>query len=325
MEHKMEENKPVAASPQSRRKSFPWAMMGVFFTALAFVVLVAVFCISFYKVSKFGKQLQEEIASLHHRMDVLQADVTTYRQDAQQEATLLKGSISDMQQSQSSDKNAWRIIEAQYYVKLANTNLELSGNVATAIQLLQTADKNIANLTDPKVDVLRKALAEDIVSLQSVSQVDYSGIYMRLAALNATVDKLPLLIKEPEDKATSTETNPNQSWWKRGLSESWKSLQKIIVVRYHASGVPPLITPDQQEFLRQNLHGEFESAMWAVLNKKTDVYKSSLQQTATWISQYFEVNNPVTQNMLNSLAQLQQIEINPVLPKITASVEAFQG
>lgn len=110
---------------------------------------------------------------------------------------------------------------------------------------------------------------------------------------------------------------------KKGLIETWQGLQKIVVVRYHSAGVPPLVTPDQQTFIRQNIHAMYAQAMWAVLNKKNDIYQASLQQASQWIQQYFAADAQSTQNQVKSINELKQIDINPTLPKITASEQAF--
>lgn len=316
-------NKPVS-SPHAK-KQFPWASIGIVFSTFAVIVLIAVFLVSFYKISYLGKQLQNNLFTLQQRMDAQQASLETFRQDTQQATESLKQAIADVRQAQSVDKNAWRITEAQYYVKLASTNLLIENNVPIAIQLLQTADKEIQNINDPKYDALRKALADDIVSLQNVPHVDYTGIYMRLSALNSQVDKLPMIVRQAEKSLASSDSVPSEVWWKRGLSETWQTLQKIIVIRYHQEGVPPLTTPNQQDFLLQNVHAAFEKAMWAVLNKNPDIYHASLQQVSQWINKYFVDNDPVTQNMVSNLNQLQQIDVNPATPKITASLQAFDG
>jgi uroporphyrin-3 C-methyltransferase len=146
---------------------------------------------------------------------------------------------------------------------------------------------------------------------------------MRLLAIDGQVDKLPMMVRQSESNADAMPADKSLPWWRRGLSESWAALQKIIVVRYHASGVPPLIAPGQEEFLLQNLHATLERAMWAVLNKKQDVYQTSVQKASDWVSTYFIVNLPATQGILTTFSQLKQMDIHPAIPEITASLQAF--
>jgi uroporphyrin-3 C-methyltransferase len=115
----------------------------------------------------------------------------------------------------------------------------------------------------------------------------------------------------------------NQSGWKRGLQTSWQALQKIVVVRYHESGALPFMTPDQQLFLYQNVHAMISQSMWALLHGQTIIYQKSLQQTINWVKEYFLLDSPVTQAVLNELNELQKIDIHPATPEISGSLQAF--
>jgi uroporphyrinogen-III synthase len=314
MENKMNEKKVAR---------IPWAGLGVLCTTFAVIVLITAFCFSFYKIAILGKKLENAQVQLHAQVESMKTDVDSLQQNAQQSMNSVQQALTELRQIENSGKDTWRVREAGYYVELANANLQFENNIPLAIQLLQTADHQVQTINDPKLDVLRKVLADDIANLQSVPQVDYKGIYLRLAALDAQVDKLPMLLKPAENTVNSTTTNNNQAWWRRGLEESWQTLQKIVVVRYRATGAPPLVTPEQQDFLMQNIHGMLQRAMWAVINKNADIYHSSLQQAIDWMHQYFMANSALTESMQTNLVQLQQIDIHPTTPKIIASVQAF--
>lgn len=323
MENNSNTKKMTPVSSPSSGSHISWTGIGFAFSTFAVIVLIIVFSVSFYKISTLGKQLQLNTAALQQRVADMQTHMDSFHQELQQSDDVIKQTVTEMHQAQNSDKNAWRILEAQYYVKLAAANVEFQNNLPVAIQLLQTADKQIQALNDPKLDGLRKALADDMTSLQAVQPVDYTGIYLRLSALDAQVNNLPFIARHIEGSVPTDQIAVDSSWWKHGLNETWKALQKIVVIRYHAAGVPPLVTPDQQDFIKQNLHAMFEQAMWAVLNKKPEIYRASLQQAAQWLQQYFAADASVTQSELSGVNQLQQIDINPSVPKITASVQAF--
>lgn len=323
MENKSNDKKITPVPSPSNSDRYSWSSIGLAFSTFAVIVLIVVFSFSFYKVSILGKQMQLNESALQQRVADIQMNMDGMHQELQQSNETMKQTINEIHQTQNSDKNSWRVLEAQYYVKLAAANLEYQNNLSLAVQLLQTADKELQALNDPKFDGLRKAIADDLASLQTVQQVDYTGIYLRLSALDGQVNNLPFMISHTESVVPVDQTALDTSWWKHGLNETWKALQKIVVVRYHSAGVPPLVTPDQQDFIRQNLHAMFEQAMWAVLNKKPEVYRASLQQTAQWIQQYFVADASVTQAELSGVNQLLQIDIKPSIPKITASLQAF--
>jgi uroporphyrin-3 C-methyltransferase len=319
----MMDEKTITPVPVNKRSNIPWAGLGIMFTAFAFIVLIAAFSFSFYRISFLSKQLENAQLQLQSRMTGLQSTVETVSQASQQAGEDMKRAVIELRQSENADKDAWRVIQAQYYVKLASANLQFENNLPVAIQLLQTADHEIRDLNNPKLDPLRKSLTDDIATLQAVSQVDYTGLYLQLSSLDSQIDKLPLLTRSIESNIATSSVDNNQTWWRRGLDESWRALQKVVVIRYQATGVPPLVTPEQQDFLLQNVHGMLQRAMWALLNKNEDIYRVSLKQASEWIEKYFVTNAAVTQSVLANLNQLQQINIHPDAPKTIASAQVF--
>lgn len=305
------------------KRHLPWSGISIFVITFSVLILITVFSFSFYKISYFGKALQIAVSDLKQHEALLQTQVDNSAQQFQQTTDALKQTVDEIRQSQSGDRNAWKVIEAQYYVNLADTNLQFENNVSIAIQLLQVADNQLRDINDPKLDLMRKALADDVARLQTVPAIDYTGLYLQLSALNDQVDKLPLLTKPVASSTDQSSGSENAVWWKRGLQESWLALQKIVVVRYHAAGTPPLVTPDEQNFLYQNLHAMFQQAMWAVLNKNPNVYRESVHQISQWIETYFVKESSTTQAMLNHLTQLDSVNLRPTVPPITASVQAF--
>jgi uroporphyrin-III C-methyltransferase len=308
---------------ENTSRRFSWSGLSILFSGIAFIVLCVAFYMAFYRIAFLGKQLQHDIMAAQQRADVIQSSINSVRQDTKQSLDAMTQSITELRQSINSDNNTWHILEAQYYVKLADAKLKFESNISAAIQLLQAADKEIHSLNDPRLDTVRKTLATDIVNLQAAPQIDYTGLYMRLYALDQELNKLPMVIRSVNNNVVSTSVINHEPWWKRGLQQSWQMLQKIVVIRYHASGAPPFITPDQQDFLLQNCHAMFEKAMWAVLSKQTAIYHASLQQIANWVSRYFTADASATKSMLDNIGELQQIDVHPVVSGVTASLQAF--
>lgn len=256
------------------------------------------------------KTIEESLATLHRLTEEFQS---------QQQV------INALRQTQSGyNRDEWRVVQAEFLVKLANDKLQFENNVTQAVQLLQLADQEIRNSNDVKLMEIRKTLAQDIATLQAIPPVDVSGLYARLSALNQEVNKMPLPNK-PVVQNESLQVNENLPWWKQGLHQTWQGLKQIVVVRYNEKGKLPLAAPDVQEFIYQNVHAALEKAMWALLHKNPNIYKASLHQAADWIRNYFVVDSPITQSVLTNLNQLEQIDLKPNLPNLAESLQGFQA
>jgi uroporphyrin-3 C-methyltransferase len=160
--------------------------------------------------------------------------------------------------------------------------------------------------------------------LQNVPSVDYTGLYLQLSALNEQIEKLPLINLNPSPLSTANAAE-NLAWWRRGLQQTEKILRQLIVIRHTDNGMLPFITPEQKGFLYQNLHAMLQQAMFALIQKQPDIYRTSLQQATVWIKQYFIQDSPAVSAALSNLVQLQAVTIQTDVPSLQASMQAFQG
>ncbi len=317
-------NQPEEKSSEtSKSKRMPWNSIGILLSTFSIIILLFAFFFAYCRLTAITIHLAE-------RVDMLEKNSSNgIQQTVQQlrdQLNTQEQSISELRSAKMGDKDDWTVAEAQSLVQLANDNLQMGSDVGLVIKLLQTADQNLSSLTDPKIMAVRKALATDIAALTAVPHVDYNGLYLRLSALKEQIAQLPLPARGAPGKPEPVPavTDQHQSWWKRGLQQTEQALKQIVIVRYNAPGTVPFVPPGQQEFLYENLYSMLEEASWAVLNRQTDVFHASLQQASKWIKQYFAQDSSVTQAVLASLAQLQQINIHPAVPPITNSLQAFR-
>ncbi|MCD6039791.1 MAG: hemX [Gammaproteobacteria bacterium] len=333
-ERKDEIIEKTPANPAASRR-FPWRTLGIFCTAVSVIVLIVVGIYSGDYLIRFNKKLAVSAMQSQEKLHQLQSDISTIRKEtdaAQEKMGQLSENIKNLKTTVEAlsqinqDNQSWRVNEAHYYAKLANDTLQFSHNISLAVTLLKKAEQGISGMTDPKWLEVRKVIAMDIAALQSTPQLDVAELYIKLTVLNNQLDKLPLLAKQtnlPEQK--SVEVEPTQTWWQRGLHASWRALENIVIVRYQSNGPLPLMVPEQQIFLFQNLHAMLAQAMWALLHQQPIIYQSSLKQVNAWIIRYFVLEASLTQALLSELSQLEKIDINPPIPDIKNTLQAFNG
>lgn len=268
------------------------------------------------------QRMQAAVTGLENINQTQQKTLQTLTDDFNQ----FKQKITDSEQSSSNNKDMWLAEEVRYLVKLADINLQFRQSVSEALALLKLADQDIRDVTDSRFVEVRKALAADIMDLQSVQEVDTTGIYMRLLALNNKLDQLPLMNKPTMVSEQKQTTIPSDDlpWWRKGLNKSLESLRNLVVVRYNASGKIPLIPPDQQAYLYQNWHTVLLHAMTALMQGESKIYHASLQQTITWINEYAMPDTPLVNAFLAELSQMQAIDIHPAMPSVSRSLQAVE-
>ncbi len=82
--------------------------------------------------------------------------------------------------------------EAEYYLAVANTELTLTRDFATAVTALELADGRLAELGNPELAPVRDAIAGELLALRSLRLSDIEGIVFGLGRLAARADELPL-------------------------------------------------------------------------------------------------------------------------------------
>ena len=217
-----------------------------------------------------------------------------------------------------SDAKNWLLAQADFLVKLAGRKLWSDQDVTTAGALLKSADESLAEMNDPSLIDVRRALTEDISSLASVSQIDFDGIILKLNQLSNQVDDLRLADNNSDEAPMDEddgEVSSSLNEWRQNLVKSWHNfMSEFITVRRRDSSAEPLLAPNQDVYLRENIRSRLLVAAQAVPRHQNEVYQQSLETVSTWVRAYFDVNDPTTKTFLSQLDELSQQSINMDVP-----------
>lgn len=321
---------------QMQKKKINFKKIGfnvsVLFSTIGVFVLLGLFYFLYMQFGMLYDNLMLTADDLEKKVTTSSASSQTNTDQFQQLNAQLKRqlqTIAELRQTVGQRPDHWRFAEADYLVKLASDNLRFTQNVPAALALLQDAADQIKPLTSSAFQDMHKALASDIAHLQSMSPVNQAEVYTQLIKLNAALEQLPLITPQANNAAkldNTTEEDVSQlSWWRKGLYYSWKTLQRIVIVQHNTSNQLPLIMPEQQRFLYQNLHSQIETAIWGLLHQQATMYQTSLAQLNDWIKLYFVQDSSLTQSVLASLAELQKIQVQMPTVSINDSLQAFQN
>jgi len=247
-----------------------------------------------------GKSLQEasnQQASFGRQMNILQDKVA---------------SIS------GSDAKTWMLSQADFLVKLAGRKLWSDQDVTTAAALLKSADASLADMNDPSLIDVRKAINEDIGSLSVVTQVDFDGIILKVNQLSNQVDNLRLADNDTDDSpmdSDSGELSGSLTEWRQNLSKSWHNfMSDFITIRRRDTSAEPLLAPNQDIYLRENIRSRLLIAAQAVPRHQNEIYKQSLETVETWVRAYFDTTDPTTKAFLADLDNLSQQSVSMDVP-----------
>lgn len=296
------------------------------YLALLISLLVAVGLIFSYW------QFTHRLSWLKQKSNYIQEQIETTDQRIQQnldnvlrQHSNLETALNNLQEMSKGNIAIWRFAEAKYLVQLAYYHLTFTRDVPAALALLQTAEQRIASINDPALLPIRQLIANNIAALQAVPKVDLAALLTRITALQMQVTKLPTVgLPQPKNEEEQPENAKSLSPLHKAINDSWTTLQKIVIIRNQDQLIHPLLSPEQQAYLQQNLQLILQQAQWAALRGQGAVYQSSLDQAKKWIENYFARNLPATQAFLQAISDLQKVNVQPDLPDLAPIARKIQ-
>ncbi|WLI76631.1 uroporphyrinogen-III C-methyltransferase [Kosakonia sp. H02] len=218
-----------------------------------------------------------------------------------------------------SDAKTWQLAQADFLVKLAGRKLWSDQDVTTAAALLKSADASLADMNDPSLITARRAITDDIASLSTISQVDYDGAILKLNQLSNQIDNLRLADNNDDDSpmdADSDELSSSISEWRVNLQKSWQNfMDSFITIRRRDETAVPLLAPNQDIYLRENIRSRLLVAAQAVPRHQEETYKQALDNVSTWVRAYYDTDDAATKAFLEEVDKLSQQTIAMDLPE----------
>ncbi len=307
---------PVVAAPK-RSRSGLW---------LASFCLLLILCIIAALGYFFNRawQMQQTVDLLEKNLSAASSEL----QQQQQTISSLQSALQSLSQPQAHTSRA--LAEAEYMVQLAQLNLTFEGNVDAVLRLLKGADAQLAPLNDPMLLPIRQLISNHITTLETANRPDLAGTIVRLNTLSQLINQLPIVATQitkssNENNTTTTSNASTASFWQRGLDSVGHALKEMVVVRRSHQPAQPLISPEQQVYLTENIQLQLSQAQWAVLHQQPQIYQQSLSQALRWVQQYFVPTAPQTQQAVNALTELQKVDIKPNYPDLTDLLKALQN
>lgn len=249
-----------------------------------------------------------------------QADQLT---QAQRQQDALAKKLEEVQEKvaviSGSDAKTWLLAQADFLVKLAGRKLWSDQDVTTAAALLKSADASLADMNDPSLISARRAITDDIASLSAVSQVDYDGIILKVNQLANQIDNLRLADNNDDDTpmdSDSDELSSSISEWRVNLQKSWQNfMDSFITVRRRDETAVPLLAPNQDVYLRENIRSRLLVAAQAVPRYQEETYKQALDNVSTWVRAYYDTEDATTKAFLEDVDKLSQQSITMNVPE----------
>lgn len=233
------------------------------------------------------------------------------------------------------DKSAWTLSEVDYLLQIADHRLRFQEDVVGATAALVLARSQLKSVDELVFAPVQAMIDEEIAALKGVQVLDRGALVERIGTLAKEAAELPIRNEaktaalkakaKAEREAMGTEVDTSQpDWWEDAADSAWDEIKKLVVIRHERRQAAPLIAPEEEYFLAQNLRLRLEVARLAVMEDDGAVYQDSLGMARDWVENYFDTADDRVIAALDEIKKLQQIELQPYLPDVSRSLKTFR-
>ena len=226
------------------------------------------------------------------------------------ETSIQRTQLEELIQSlaRSRDENVLADLDASIRVALQQT--AITGSADPLVLTLKQADERLARYNQPRLERVRRAVAQDLDRTRSAGVSDLTVLTIRLDEVIRQVDDLPLL-STPERRSSARAAAPSGSptttpagpavpasgapWhtlfserWGSGWQQVWQEVRNLVRVTRIDQPEAMLVAPEQAYFLRENLKLRLLNARLALLSRQFDTAQGDLNDAATVLDRYVD-------------------------------------
>jgi uroporphyrin-3 C-methyltransferase len=98
----------------------------------------------------------------------------------------------------------------------------------------------------------------------------------------------------------------------------------VVSVRRTDEAVRPLIAPESAFFLRANLSLQLQVARLALLRGERAAFQQSLDDTDTWLGEYYDADSAQVQSARKTIAEIRDGLFDMAMPDISESLRLLR-
>lgn len=314
---------------------------------LAFALLCALACLQLWlKLSNMQEQLARQSADAG-QLSVQASSMARHAEQLTQETAarvalldarlsevaLQRSQLEELMQSLSRSRDENLVVDIESALGLAQQQAELTGSVQPMLAALQTAQKRLSKVPQPRLAPVLRALQHDIERLQSASLTDIPGLLIRLDELVVLVETLPVLnAVGPNSRAarapdTSSPRNWSQIWqdkdWAGVGQLVWNEVSSLVRVSRIEQAQAVMLSPEQSFFVRENLKLRLLNARLGLLSRQISAARNDLALAERDMTQFFDLASRQGHAAQSLLKQVQSQFRQTELPRLDGSLAAL--
>ena len=236
----------------------------------------------------------------------------------------LENSVAALQGASAGARDTWLLAEAEYYMQIANAQLQLGNNPRLAMLALEMADERVVQMANPALTDVRRALSQELAALEAMEKPDLEGATLTLASLARVVDSLPLRAAGGSSDDADATTDEEEGAAARAWSSVKDAMSGLVRVTPPDEETRALLTPDAAQLIRSNLALQLQAARLALLRGEQAVFEQSLEDADALLTQYFDVGSAQVASVQETIAEIGGSMVAVKAPDISESLRLIR-
>jgi uroporphyrin-III C-methyltransferase len=212
------------------------------------------------------------------------------------ETSMQRSQLEDLIQSlaRSRDENVLSDVDAA--IRVAVQQSAITGSAEPLLVTLKQADERLARYNQPRLERVRRAVAQDLERAKAAGVTDIAVLTIRLDEAVRAVDELPLLsaverrggARAAAAAASAASSPPVSQRWRQLGDHVLNEVRSLVRVTRIDQPEAMLVAPEQAWFLRENLKLRLLNARLALLSRQFDTAQSDLRDALASLERYFD-------------------------------------
>jgi uroporphyrin-3 C-methyltransferase len=260
-------------------------------------------------------ELNAELAGLTNSDEATRSQIETLQQELDDRIRQLdsipgrmsglENSLAALQGVSAGARDTWLLAEAEYYMQIANAQLQLGNNPRLAMLALGMADERVVQMANPGLTDVRRAIADELAALEVMEKPDIEGAALTLASLSRVVESLPLYSIDRAAGGDDAEIDPELSGTERAWESVKGAMSGLVRVTPPDEETRALLTPDAAQLIRSNLALQLQAARLALLRSEQAIFEQSLDDAVALIGDYFDTSSAQVDSALQTIGEIR--------------------
>ncbi len=263
------------------------------------------------------------------------------------ETSMQRGQLEELIQSLSRSRDENVLADLDAAIRVALQQSAITGSAEPLVQTLRQADERLARHNQPRLERVRRAVAQDLEQTRGAAVADLTVLTIRLDEVARQIDDLPLVAAversktlqrnatqaaAPAGAASAAETGWTgrlQSHWAFFSEHLWTEIKSLVRVSRVDQPDALLLAPEQAYFLRENLKLRLLNARLSLLSRQFETAQYDLRDAQLALDRYFDPSSrrvvAASELLRQTSAQARQVAVPRPDATLAAIATAVAG